>query len=89
VPLRIDRIVWTEASVDHVARHGVDPMEVEEVAFGVHAVQRAREDTYRLVGQTDAGRYLTVFLAPRDPGVYAVVTARDATIQERRAFHRR
>ena len=75
---------------DHVARHNVSVIEVEEVVYGTRSMRRERNGYYRLVGQTDAGRYLTIFVAPLG-GVYSLVTARDATTTERRQFrkHRR
>ena len=82
---RVDDIDWDLASVEHIARHGVEPEEVEAVVFGRFNVTRSRSGRYRLIGQTDAGRWLTVILAPRDAGVFAVVTARDATEAELRA----
>jgi uncharacterized DUF497 family protein len=85
---RVDDIAWDLASVEHIARHGVEPEEVEAVVYGAFAVTRSRRGTYRLIGQTDAGRLLTVFLAPRGEGVFAVVTARDATDAERRTYRR-
>jgi uncharacterized DUF497 family protein len=85
---RVEEIDWSFASIEHIARHGVEPEEVDEVVFGRPIVARSRKETYRLIGQTGAGRLLTVILAPRGAGVFAVVTARDATGAERRAFRR-
>ncbi len=87
--VRVAAIDWSDASIEHIARHGVDPDEVDDVVFGPRYATRARNNTYRLVGQTLAGRYLTVILAPRGDGLFAVVTARDANPGERRAFQRR
>ena len=87
--VRVAAIDWTDASIEHIARHGVDPDEVDEVVFGPRYATRSRNNTYRLVGRTLAGRYLTVILAPRGGGLFYVVTARDANPGERRAFLRR
>lgn len=32
-PVRIDRVLWSSRSVDHIARHEVTPGEVEDVLF--------------------------------------------------------
>ena len=76
---------------EHIARHRVSVAEVEEVAFATPYVRKARQGYFRLIGQTEDGRYLTVFIAPRGGGVYSLVTARDATDSERRLYraHRR
>lgn len=86
------KIAWTGAAIERIARHGVTRAEVEDVVFGERLATRARNGRYRFVGQTGGGRYLTVILVPREEtferGVYSVVTARDATDQERRTFRR-
>ena len=60
--------------------------EVEEVIFGVPFIRKTRQGRYIVIGQTEAGRYLAVFVAPRGRGVYGLVTARDADDVERRAY---
>jgi uncharacterized DUF497 family protein len=76
---------------EHITRHHVSVEEVNEVVFGEPFIRRAREGRYLIVGQTEAGRYLAVFVAPRGRDVYGLVTARDADDIERRAYqqHRR
>ncbi len=49
-------------------------------------VRRTRQQRLRLIGQTAAGRYLTIFLGPRGGGVFGLITARDATDAERRVY---
>ena len=41
--------------VDHIARHGVEPEDVEEVVFGPYHLTRGRAGTYRVIGQTSGG----------------------------------
>ncbi len=82
-------LLWDEWNEEHIARHGVDPEEVEEVAANRPHVVRSRKGRYRLIGQTDAGRFLTVFVAPHGTAGYYVLTARDTTSSERQAFRRR
>jgi uncharacterized DUF497 family protein len=87
--VRIYHLIWDEWNEDHIADHGVTADEAEEVAYGYSYMTRAREGLYRLIGQTSAGRYLTVYVAPRKSGAFYVVTARDATPKERREFQPR
>ncbi len=82
-------LIWDERNDDHIARHGVEPSEVEEVAQNTPFVTRGRRGTYRLIGQTDAGRLLTVIVARDEGTLFYVVTARDADDRERRAYRRR
>jgi hypothetical protein len=40
--MRIDAFIWPEDRIEHIARHGVTPQEVEEVCFGKSLVLRAK-----------------------------------------------
>ena len=80
---------WDDWNVNHVARHGLEPHEVEAVCRSDIFVRRGREGCYLIYGRTSAGRYLTVVLRSRGQGVGRVITARDMTDNERRLYHRR
>jgi hypothetical protein len=60
--MMIRRLVWPRDRVEHIARHGVSPPEVEEVCFGRPLVLRGKADgvnpVYYVLGQTRTGRYL-------------------------------
>ncbi len=89
--MRIYGLIVEPGREEHISQHQVTVAEVEEVVFGHPFVRKTRQGRFHLIGQTDAGRYLTVFLAPRGNRVYGLVTARDADASERRAYrqHRR
>jgi len=74
---------------DHIARHGVTPDEVREVISGAFLVERTRWERMLLIGQTEAGRYLALVVAPNEEGGYSLITARDADDSERRRYRRR
>lgn len=83
-------IGWTEDSEEHIARHGVEPGEVEVVVNTRPRWTRPGRGGIDLIyGTTDAGRYLLVVLAPGADGRWFVVTARDMDTAERRVFIRR
>lgn len=83
-------IGWSESSEEHIARHGVEPAEVEAVICTRPRWSRPGRDGTELVyGTTDAGRYLLVVLAAGADGRFVVVTARDMDPAERRLFGRR
>jgi len=42
--MRIQRLLWPEERIDHIARHGVTPEEVEEACFGKPFVRRSRSE---------------------------------------------
>lgn len=87
--MNVIRLIVAPGREEHVARHGVDLMEVEEIVFGNAIWRRVREKRYLLLGQTAGGRYVAVVLAPRTPGVFGLVTARDANDEERRLIRSR
>ena len=69
-------------------KHQVTPEEVEEVCFGSPLALRGRDRSYAIYGQTEAGRYLIVFVYPRGRGVYELATAREMTHTEHRRYQR-
>lgn len=81
----IRKLIWDEWNIEHISRHNVEPDEVEEVCEGSNLLNKSKNKTYRVIGQTDTGRYLTIFIARKANGYYPV-TARDSTKQERKAY---
>jgi len=88
----IYELVWSEDRVDHIARHGVRPEEVEDVCFGRALVQRAKSSgenpVYYILGQTAAGRYLFCVVIHFPDGKGFPVTARPMTAREQQRFNR-
>ncbi|MBI4565770.1 MAG: BrnT family toxin [Planctomycetes bacterium] len=72
----------------HVARHGVEEIEVEELFRGQLFIRRVR-DTYTVLGSTATGRRLFVVVARRERGIVRPITAREMTAMERRLFERK
>ena len=90
--MKIRAIIWPEERIEHIARHGVTPYEVEEVCFGRALAQRAKSEgnnpVYYVLGQTIAGRYLfCVIIQFPDNNGYPV-TARPMSAKERRRFQK-
>jgi hypothetical protein len=69
-------------------RHGVTRDEVDQVVRGDPFITRGRNRTYRVIRQTDGGRYPSDIVARRGENRYFVVTARDADPEERRLLRR-
>ena len=83
-------MTWTEAAEEHIARHGVQPNEVEDVLYGrPRLVAPGRDGTTLVLGTTAAGRYLFVAIGNAPDGGVRVVTARDMTDPEKRLFRRK
>ncbi|MFQ5899852.1 MAG: BrnT family toxin [Candidatus Methylomirabilia bacterium] len=92
--MRISEILWTNADVEHLARHGVIPQEVEEVLAAGPVWRRGRKhpETRRqslyALGQTDTGRHLFIVLSPRGKGRARCVTAMQMDEKTRRYYER-
>ncbi|MBX3057679.1 MAG: BrnT family toxin [Anaerolineae bacterium] len=83
------RFWWDENNIEHIANHGVEPYEAEEVVTGSLRMLKAGSDRYAAYGQTDNGRYLLVVFAPKSENRMRVITARDLTAAEKRQLRRR
>lgn len=79
-------LIWDTSNVAHIARHEVVPEEVEQVCHGDFVSSETYNGRIRVIGATNAGRMLTVILAPQGRGVYYPVTARPASLKERRRY---
>ncbi|NLO74116.1 MAG: BrnT family toxin [candidate division WS1 bacterium] len=67
-------------------KHRVDLSEVDQVLHGHPRVRRGPENLYYIYGRTIAGRYLLVIMADLGAGHARLVTARDMSHSERRAY---
>ncbi len=81
----LDRLVWDDWNRAHIARHGVEPNEVEEAVAGTTLAEPSYKGRFALIGVTAAGRFIVsvVGAAPEQPSVYYVFTARPANRRER------
>jgi uncharacterized protein len=87
--MRINAFVWDDDNVEHIAAHGVSPEEVEQVMGRSPTVRRARFQRYVATGSTDGGRRLFLVFRNLGSGIVRVITARDATVKEKRAHGRK
>ena len=93
--MEIQGIIWLEVVVDKLSvKHSVSPEEVEE-ALSVsrfrflQAGTRKGEDVYIGLGRSDAGRYLAVVFIRKVDRKALILSARDMTPTERRAYERK
>lgn len=94
--MHIVDIIWLPQIVDKLAwKHRVSPEEVDQVLFGrpyYRKVQKGHipgEDVYVALGQTEAGRFLTVFFIYKQSREALILSARDMDRKERRQYGRR
>jgi uncharacterized DUF497 family protein len=88
--VKIHELIWPEDRIDHIAEHGIEPEEVEDVCFGAALVQRAKahgqNPVYYVLGQTTAGRHLFCVVIQFPDGRGYPVTARPMTDKEKRRY---
>ena len=86
----IEHIQWNASTIEHIARHGVDEHEVEDVCFrGDSFIFKSRLRRYIALGQTRSGRYLTVVFQYLGNRQAIVITARAMSQAERQLYQRR
>ena len=83
---------WDDGNLDHIVRHGVNSIEAEGALLdprriGSSAYNVGTETRWGVLGATENGRILVVVFTRRGQ-LIRVVTARDATVVERRRYWR-
>lgn len=82
---------WSDYIESHLALHEVTSEEVEQVVFDNPSLKRRgrAKGIYNVYGQTDAGRYMAVFVKMKDERTAFVLTARDMSDNERKQFRKK
>jgi len=94
--MKIKDIIWLRAIVEKLAwKHNILPSEVEEVLNRKCRIFRKEkgkvegEHLYNALGQTDSGRYLSVFFIRKLNNNALIITARDMIDSERRRYEKK
>lgn len=87
--MRIRSFEWDDDNTDHIAAHGVDSEEAEEVFEEAPVLLKAKYGRFAVIGPTYGGRFLTVIFERLGAGTVRVVTARDTAQSEKRLYRRR
>jgi uncharacterized protein len=92
----IEGIIWLRTVADKLAfKHHVETYEVEELLAGkpkfrfVEKGERRGENVYMALGQTEAGRYLTVLFIFKKTKEALILSARDMAERERKLYGRK
>ncbi len=85
--VNVKRLVWDEWNVDHIARHGVVPKQVEEVCHGDHVIREAYGGRLMVIGYTKDKKLLAMVLAPKGKDEYYPVTAYPASGKLRLTYY--
>lgn len=87
--MNIGQLEWDDENIQHIARHNVNPEEVEDVSFGVHLSRSENDRRYVLSGQTAAGRYLVVVVEEVGKGLFRPITAFEMSESYKRRYRKR
>ena len=94
--MRIQGVIWLSDVLDKLAlKHRVTAEEVEDVLAShpkfrfVEKGDRKGEDVYMALGQTEAGRYLSVLFIFKETKEALILSARDMATKERRRYGRK
>ena len=85
--ITIERLIWDEWNIAHIARHNVVPEEVEEAIKNRAIFEKGKKGRIRLIAPTQENRMLAIILdSELEEGTYYPVTSRDASRKEKRAY---
>ncbi len=89
----VTNLIWLDEFVEKIeTKHEVTPEEVEAVLNGKPKIKKMNkgrfrgEHVYRALGQTEAGRHLTVFFIYKRTHQALILSARDMDTKERRQY---
>ena len=85
----ITELEWDDENIGHIARHNVNPQEVEDVCLGIHIIRKEGNKRYILSGQTAAGRYLNVVIEHVGKGLFRPITAFEMNENYKRSYKKR
>ena len=91
--MEIIGFIWLDDVIEKIEhKHNVTQKEVEEVFANklrvkkMHKGHFCSEHVYRTLGQTEAGRYLTVFFIHKQTNEALILSARDMDEKERKNY---
>jgi len=87
--VKISCLHWDDVNIEHIARHGLSPVNIEEVCFGEHISFRGRQKRYILYGKTEGGMMIIVVLEQLSMQVFRPITARAMTEREKHHYRKR
>jgi uncharacterized DUF497 family protein len=90
----IEDFIWLDEIIEKLdAKHGVSPVEVEQVfesnphfRYIAKGRRRKTENVYAAYGQTESGRYLTIFFIHKPGNLALIISARDMDEKERKRY---
>ena len=94
--MEIQDIIWIDVFIEKIwKKHHVTMIEVEEVLDASPMIRYIEkgdvkgEDIYAAMGQTENGRYITVFFIRKANNRALIISARDMSRKERSYYEKR
>jgi len=87
--VKIESLHWDDANIEHIARHGLSPADIEDVCFSKHISFRGRERRYILYGKTESGVMIMVVLEQLYGQVFRPITARAMSEREKHSYRKK
>ena len=94
--IAITNLIWLDEFIEKIeTKHSVTPEEVEEVLERMPKIKKMSqgrfrgEHVYRALGQTETGRYVTVFFIYKRTHEALILSARDMDEKERKQYARK
>ena len=84
--IKVTELEWDAWNLEHIKKHGVSQVEVEEAITRVKAYRKGYEGRVVLIGRSGT-RILACLVKKQRLGKYYIVTARDADKKERRLLY--
>lgn len=58
--MKIHKLIWVDDRIEHISRHGITPLDLEEVCFNAPLILQAKAEganpVYYILGQTNSGQ---------------------------------
>jgi hypothetical protein len=83
------RVVWTHASIAHIARHGVTREEVNAALAGHQYIRSAKGRIVVIAESRSRALFIVLDPIPSEPGCAELASARPAERSEKRLLRRR
>jgi uncharacterized DUF497 family protein len=84
--ISITQLIWDAVNNEHIKKHSVTPVEIEETIQNVNAHRKGYSGRIFLIGRAGK-RILAILVKLKENKKYYVVTARDADKKERRLLY--
>ena len=84
----VNGLEFDDNNLEHIGRHHITPLEVEEACSEKHITYKARYERYVICGQAVNGKYIRVILIRLYDSIFRPVTAYEMSEGEKKSYKR-